>query len=132
MGTDPTEIADVSLERKSGTSTTSTRQSKSNAAEWMSFVDRSKVKLLLVDDEEDFRDAASSYFSRLGYDVASAANGDSAQAMLQDRGFDVAVVDIHMPRISGIELLEQIRQDDPEMKVIMLTGVARSKMQSSR
>lgn len=122
MGTSASGMAESSTERKSGSSPMNTRQAKVNAPGLMSFVDRSKVKLLLVDDEEDFRDAASSYFSRLGYDVASAADGESALAMLQDRDFDVAVIDIHMPRTSGIELLEQIRQDDAEMKVIMLTG----------
>lgn len=99
-----------------------TRQSKSDSSMPMSFVDRSKIQLLLVDDEEDFREAASAYFSRLGYEVASAADGRTALAMSQDRSFDVAVIDVHMPQMSGVELLEQIHQEDPEMKIIMLTG----------
>jgi DNA-binding NtrC family response regulator len=95
---------------------------KETPAGLVDFVDRRQIKLILVDDEEDFREAARSYFSRLGYDATAADDGETALAALEERGFDVAVVDIHMPRMSGIDLLERIRQEDPELKVIMLTG----------
>ncbi len=122
MSRAPINLDGDSFQQKNCPSKMNTRTTKSQTADLMNFVNRSKIKLLLVDDEEDFREAASAYFSRLGYDTAVAEDGESAQAVLQDRGFDVAVIDIHMPRMSGIDLLAQIRLDDTEMKVIMLTG----------
>ncbi len=88
----------------------------------MSLIDRSQVKLLIVDDEEDFRDAASLYFRRLGYQVCSARDGHDACDVAKNQEFDVAVVDIHMPGMSGIELLPRLLEEDHEIQVIMLTG----------
>lgn len=88
----------------------------------MSLVDRSQVKLLIVDDEEDFREAAGLYFRKLGYNVLVAENGLRAIEYSKNQSFDVAVVDIHMPGMSGIELLSHLRDEDSDIQVIMLTG----------
>lgn len=88
----------------------------------MSLINRSLVKLLIVDDEEDFREAAGLYFQKLGYDVQVAEGGQRACDLAKNEAFDVAVVDIHMPHMSGIEVLSRLREDDSETQVIMLTG----------
>jgi DNA-binding NtrC family response regulator len=80
------------------------------------------VRLLIVDDEEDFRDAAVAYFAKLGYRVMAAATGREALDLLQDQSFNVAVVDLHMPVLNGIELLQQLRASELDLQVIMLTG----------
>ena len=88
----------------------------------MSLVDRNLVSLLIVDDEEDFREAASSYFDNRGYPVVMAEDGIHAMDAIENTSFDVAVVDIHMPEMNGLQLLSKIRESDNEIQVIMLTG----------
>ena len=82
------------------------------------------VDLLLVDDEADFRDSAEHYFLRRGYRVDAAENGDQALAAMNKKQFDVAVVDVHMPEMDGVKLLGRLRENDPDLQVIMLTGGA--------
>ena len=88
----------------------------------MSLIDRRLIKLLVVDDEDDFREVAGAYFARQGYDVALASHGRQALDMVGDRAFDVAVVDLNMPFVNGAEFLKQIRDSDSDLQVIILTG----------
>ena len=88
----------------------------------MSLANRSLIKLLIVDDEEDFRDAASSYFRKLGYSVVTASDGQEARGVVDGQLLDVAVVDIHMPNVSGLQLLTELREQENDLQVIMLTG----------
>lgn len=83
-----------------------------------------ELDLLLVDDESDFRDSASQYFKRRGYYVAAVPSGADALKSVQNHQFDVAVVDVHMPEMDGVELLEKLRDGESAMQVIMLTGGA--------
>ena len=84
--------------------------------------DRSRIRLLLVDDENDFREAAGAYFQKMGYPVTLAANGQDALEALGDAVFDVAVLDVHMPEMNGLDLLKRIQAADSETQCIMLTG----------
>jgi len=88
----------------------------------MSLIDRTQVQLLIVDDEEDFREAAGLYFRRLGYQVMEAGDGLAAVEIAKNQALDVAVVDIHMPGISGLNLLTRLLDEDRDIQVIMLTG----------
>ncbi len=80
------------------------------------------ISLLIVDDEADFRESACRYFSRMGFRVDEAEDGEEALNVSTNRKFDVVILDIHMPGMSGIEVLEKLQQRDPAPKVIMLTG----------
>jgi len=88
----------------------------------MSLIDRTLVKLLVVDDEEDFREAAELYFRRLGYQVVAARDGHEALELAKNQQLDVAVIDIHMPGMSGIDLLTRLLEEDHDLQAIMLTG----------
>ncbi len=83
---------------------------------------RSDIDLLIVDDELDFREAAYGYFSRRGYRVHEAENGEKGLELAGRQSLAVAVVDIHMPGMGGIELLKRLKAEDPTIEVIMLTG----------
>ncbi|MGI9518288.1 MAG: sigma-54-dependent transcriptional regulator, partial [Pirellulaceae bacterium] len=85
-------------------------------------VDNSQLDLLIVDDEEDFRDSAYKYFKRRGFRVEQAEDGEEALNVSINRKFDLVVLDIHMPGLSGIEVLEGLMERDPPPKVVMLTG----------
>ena len=80
------------------------------------------LNLLIVDDEPDFRESACRYLKRLGFRVDEAEDGEEALNVTTNKEFDVVVLDIHMPGLSGIEVLRQLQQRDPAPKVIMLTG----------
>ena len=78
--------------------------------------------LLVVDDDEEIRKRAVQYFESKGYDTTSAANGSDALELAKQRVFHVAILDMLMPGMSGIELLEKLRQCNAETEVVMLTG----------
>lgn len=80
--------------------------------------------LLVVDDEDALRNVLSSELQSEGYSVLSAADGDEAIATLQQKSFDLVLLDIKMPRVDGFEVLKFIKEKYPKTKVIMLTGFA--------
>lgn len=80
------------------------------------------IKLLLVEDEDDFRETTARWMTRMGHVVAEAPNAQEALALFDRHQFDVAVVDMNMPGISGLELLERMKSADIDTEVIILTG----------
>lgn len=81
-----------------------------------------KIDLLLVDDDVDFRSIAARCFLRAGYQVGEAGSGDEALQLAERRYFDVAVLDLRMPGMNGLELLEKLHISNPECQCIILTG----------
>jgi len=82
------------------------------------------AKVLLVDDEEEFIDLMSQRLETRGLKVVTVSCGEAAVTTVADQSFDVAVVDLAMPGIDGIETLKQIKKARPDIEVIMLTGQA--------
>lgn len=80
------------------------------------------IRLLVVDDETDFRESAARYFTRLGFDVDQAEDGEEALNVSTNKKFDVVVLDIHMPVMNGMTVLSEMMKRDAPPKVIMLTG----------
>ncbi len=81
-------------------------------------------KLLIVDDELSVRDSLAKWFHEEGYDVGTAENASDALTRLAEHSWDVALLDIKMRGTDGIELLGRIREIDPNLVVIMMTGYA--------
>jgi DNA-binding NtrC family response regulator len=84
--------------------------------------DSEKPELLIVDDDHEFRGMVVERFQRRGYTACAAKSGEQALQLAQDRQFNVAIVDMMMPGMSGHELLEKLKAVDPECEVIILTG----------
>jgi DNA-binding NtrC family response regulator len=82
----------------------------------------SPVDLLVVDDDPEFRETLVSRLSRHGFQVQAAAHAEEALALAQRRNFDVAIFDVMMPGMSGVELLERFKTQYPDCEVILLTG----------
>jgi len=82
------------------------------------------INILLVDDETDFVETLTKRFRIRKIQVASASNGPDALKLLEDQEFDVAILDVRMPGMDGMELLRAIRARHPLTEVIMLTGHA--------
>ncbi len=81
-----------------------------------------RIDLLIVDDDPEFRGTLARRFSRRGYRVQEACDGPEALALIARRQFDVAVVDLVMPGLSGLDLLEKFKQAGAECECLMLTG----------
>lgn len=84
--------------------------------------DTKNIDLLIVDDDEDFRGTTARWFNRSGMLVSEASTGEHALELAQRRDFDVAIVDMKMPGISGLELLKRFKEGSAECEVILLTG----------
>jgi len=82
------------------------------------------ISLLIVDDEEPLRTRLGERFTRKGYSVSCAPNGNEALSLLGNKRFHVALVDIKMPGMNGIELLKALKTEQPFIEVIILTGYA--------
>jgi len=80
-----------------------------------------KIKVLMVDDETQFRETTRKLLDKKGFETLMAANGREALAQL-DRQPDVVVLDIRMPDMDGNETLKEIQKRVPGLPVIMLTG----------
>ena len=83
-----------------------------------------KSRILVVDDEDPLRTILSSELVSVGYEVSSASDGEEAISMVQNKKFDLVLLDIKMPKVDGFEVLKFIKKGFPGIKVIMLTGFA--------
>ncbi len=83
-----------------------------------------QIRLLVVDDEDSFRTGMCERLKRKGFSVSGAAGGERAISIAGENLLDVALVDIRMPGMDGIELLARLKEAHPSIEVIMLTGVA--------
>ncbi|MBN2645909.1 MAG: sigma-54-dependent Fis family transcriptional regulator [Desulfuromonadaceae bacterium] len=79
-------------------------------------------RVLVVDDEESLRWVLSKALSRLGLTVDLADCGEAARRLLTAGGYDLVLLDIKMPDVSGLDLLEEIRKKLPRLPVIMMTA----------
>lgn len=81
-------------------------------------------RVLVIDDEPGMREGCRRALAAAGYQVGTAADGEEAWRLVQAGGWDLALVDIRMPGIGGIELLERIQRFDPDIVCIVISGFA--------
>jgi len=82
----------------------------------------SKIRVLLVDDEEDYVKAMAERMDMRDLQSQVALSGEGALAVLEDDPPDVIVLDLRMPGMQGMEVLERVRKEHPQIQVIILTG----------
>lgn len=80
------------------------------------------IRVLIVDDEEDFRDIFALLIERMGYEAVPAADGRIALDILKTTPCDLALIDFQMPHMDGLDLLREIRNSHPRLEVIFITG----------
>ncbi|HKK89987.1 MAG TPA: response regulator [Desulfobacteraceae bacterium] len=83
-----------------------------------------KTKVLLVDDEQEFVEALAQRLELRNYSVTTAFSGETAVEIAEKTEFDVVILDVLMPGMSGIEALKRIKAINPTLPVVMLTGKA--------
>lgn len=82
------------------------------------------VRVLVVDDEQDIRDACERILTRAGLQVEKAPRGDIALDFLKRKNVDIVLLDLKMPGIDGLEVLERIRELNAMIQVVVITGYA--------
>jgi DNA-binding NtrC family response regulator len=81
-----------------------------------------KLSVLVVDDDQDIREYLQDFLNAEGFEVTTLADPSMAVERIRDEVFHLVVLDLMMPKISGLDLLAQIRAVDDDIAVIILTG----------
>jgi DNA-binding NtrC family response regulator len=81
-------------------------------------------KVLIIDDDESMRIACLQTLEQNGFSVAAVENGDRALQKARQESFDVALLDLKMPGMAGIEALKRLKQESPNTAVVIMTGHA--------
>ncbi|MBI5524964.1 MAG: response regulator [Deltaproteobacteria bacterium] len=87
-------------------------------------MDTAVGSVLVIDDEPDMRQMLAYDLTQEGYEVATAESGMAAIQAIRNRRFDVAVTDLKMPVMDGVQTLAALKEIDPDMEVIIATGYA--------
>src|SRR5690349_4785084 len=85
---------------------------------------KTKGRILIVDDEMVVRDSLGKWFTSEGYSARPAAGAREALEIIQQAEFDIALIDIKMPGMDGMELQARLREADPDLTVVIMTGYA--------
>jgi DNA-binding NtrC family response regulator len=83
-----------------------------------------KVSILVVDDEEIVRESLSSWLQEDGYEVVTAENGVRALERLPEKDWTLLLVDLKMPGMDGIQLMEEVRKTRPDLIILIMTAFA--------
>ncbi len=86
--------------------------------------EKNKIKILLIEDEEDVRDSYVDMLNYLGYDVVTADNGKSGLDIINREPIDVVITDLNMPVMNGLEAMRRIKKKNSSIEVIVITGFA--------
>lgn len=87
------------------------------------------MQVLFLEDEPTIQEVLTEYMKMQNYDVVCAGDGEEALGMLKTQHFDMAVLDIMVPKVSGLEVLAYIKEHKPDMATIMLTALGDEKTQ---
>jgi DNA-binding NtrC family response regulator len=81
-----------------------------------------RASILIVDDEESMRDACRQVLEPEGFALREAASGEAGLEAMRQESFDLAILDLRMPRMDGLEILRWIREESPDTAAIVITG----------
>jgi DNA-binding NtrC family response regulator len=83
-----------------------------------------QINILVIDDQESMRDSCQQTLCRKGYTVDTADNGEKGLAILKEKSYDLVILDLKMPGLNGLDVLKIIKEENPEIVVIVITGYA--------
>jgi CheY-like chemotaxis protein len=84
----------------------------------------SSARILLIDDNNHGLVARKTVLEELGYRITTASSAHEALGYLAESRFDLIITDYKMPRMNGVELIQKVRNEDPSLPVILLSGFA--------
>ncbi len=82
----------------------------------------SSVKILIVDDELIMRESLAGWLQRDGHTVDTVPSGEAAMEKLKEARFDIMLVDIKMEGMSGLDVLQHVKENDPDVAIVMITA----------
>ena len=82
------------------------------------------VRILLLEDDEDLRESITEVLEESGYDVVAAGNGEEALEQFSGPAIELAIFDVKLPGIDGLEVLSEIKAQNPKLLSIVITGYA--------
>ena len=85
-------------------------------------MDKEKIKLLMVDDERDFLNSLTKRLGKRDFDTTTSTEGNLAIEIAKKGRFDVAILDMKMPGMNGMELLRILKQKHKYLEIVILTG----------
>lgn len=83
-----------------------------------------KIRVLLADDEDALRGTIAAWLSDEGFEVEQAADGLEAIKLVQSRDYDIALLDIKMPGVNGLEVLRFVKKNSPSTDAVMMTAMS--------
>ena len=83
---------------------------------------RQSIEVLVVDDEHSLRESCASLLRNEGFSVTVCGRGDDAQRLVRNRRFDIVLVDLYMPQVSGLDVVEAALEANPDTLAIVMTG----------
>ena len=81
--------------------------------------------ILIIDDDDAIRATMRKILERAGHQVRDAGDGDRGLRIFRDHGADLVITDIIMPEKEGIETIQELREEDPEMPILAVSGGGR-------
>lgn len=84
--------------------------------------------ILVVDDDPDVRDVLTRFLRRRGYLVENAADGEEALAAVREHDPDLMLLDIYLPKMTGLDVLYALRDDHHSVRTIALSGIPDDRM----
>ena len=85
-------------------------------------IDKEKLNILVAEDEADLREILKVTLEQEGYRAILVSDGDEAIKKIETKSFQMALIDIKMPGVSGKELVSKIKQINPLMPIVIITG----------
>jgi CheY-like chemotaxis protein len=89
------------------------------------------ARILIVDDEMTDGMLERSILEYVGHEVLTATNGREALQIYHAQPIDLVITDILMPKLGGLDLIDEIRQTDPDARIIAVSGVSRESLDSA-
>jgi DNA-binding NtrC family response regulator len=78
--------------------------------------------ILVVDDDQELADTLTEYLNQLGYQATAAYGGPDALRAFVPGKFNLVITDLRMPEVDGLQVLEKVKQEDPNAVVLVITG----------
>ncbi|SDN95311.1 response regulator [Desulfonauticus submarinus] len=92
---------------------------------------KKKIKILLVDDEIEFLNSIAERINLRGFEAVTATSGEEALELVKKETFYAAVIDLKMPGLDGLETIKKLREQNPKLHTILLTGYGDEKVKEA-